>query len=83
MFDIASSLSSNSPLVWHRPGYGRNSIHKLGPVYDIGVVEHPFLEGHHYELGIWEVGLDHSPNVLGVAQVQCSIHLQELKNQLL
>ena len=77
---IPSSLTSSSPVVWHRSGDCRNSIHKFGPVYDVCIVEHPFLQGHYYELGIWEVGLDHSSNVLSVAQVQCSINLQE--NQL-
>lgn len=73
--NIASSLMNNLPAVWHRSGDCRNPIHKLGPVYDVCIVEHPFLEGHHYELGIWEVGLDHSSNVLSVAQIQCSINL--------
>lgn len=77
----ASSLESSIPLVWNRPCHCRNPVHKLGPVDDIGIVEHAFLQGHHYELRVRKVCLDHSPNVLGVAQIQCSIHLQHHKYQ--
>ena len=56
----------------------RDAVHKLGAEDDVGVAEHALLERDHNELGVGEVRLDHAPNVLGVAQVQSSIHLQHM-----
>ena len=55
---------------------GGHAVHELGAEDDVGVAEHALLERDHDELGVGEVRLDHAPNVLGVAQVQRSIHLQ-------
>ena len=58
---------------------GRDAIHELGAEDDIGVIEHALLQGDHDELRVREVGLDHVPDVLRVAQVQRRIHLQRQK----
>ena len=67
----------DSPPVWHSPGDCRDTIHKLGSKDNIGIVEHALLQGHHYELRVGEVGLDHPPNILSMAQIQCSVNLQD------
>ena len=55
-------------------GDGGHAVHKLGAKEDVGVVEHPVLEGDDDELGAPEVGLEHVANVLRVAQVQRRVH---------
>jgi hypothetical protein len=55
-------------------GHRGHPVHKLGAEENVGVVEHAVLEGHDYELGAPEVGLEHVADVLGVTEVQCSVH---------
>lgn len=58
---------------------GGDAVHEFGAEDDVGVAEHALLQGHHYELGVGEVRLDHAADVLRVAQVQRSIHLHRHK----
>lgn len=62
-------------------GDGGDAVDELGAEQHVGVVEHALLQGHHDELGLREVRLDHAPDVLRVAQVQRRIHLQPCSGQ--
>ena len=56
-------------------GDGRDPVDEFGAEDDVGIVEHALLEAHHDELTLGEVGFDHVPDVLSVAQIQRCIHL--------
>lgn len=64
------------PLVRDSSCHSRDTVNELGPIDDIGIVEHAFLQGYNNELGVGEVSLDHPPNILSVAQIQGCINLQ-------
>ena len=75
---MVGGLLSWAGLVLSGPAHSGHTVHELGPEEDVGVVEHAVLEGHHDELGVLEVGLQHVPDVLGVAQVKGSVHLNKM-----
>ena len=78
--EIASAVPSNpksAPVRGDGAGHGRNAVDELGAEEHVGIVEHALLEGHYDELGVREVGLDHVPDVLRVAQVQSCINLSQ------
>ena len=73
---------ANALAAVHGARDGGHAIHELGAEDDVGVAEHALLERDHNELGVGEVRLDHPPNVLGVAQVQGSVHLQRREKEI-
>ena len=48
---------------------------KFSLVEDIGMCEHALFQRNYKELRLWEVGLNHLADILGVRQVQSGVYL--------